>query len=300
MLRPFTSFVTVLAALFCFTVPMVAPALAALGEPVQGGLNLQASGSPVKDIIETFHNQLLVTITVITVIVLALLLFVIIRFNHRIHKTPDVNFTHHTKLEVIWTAIPVVILLVLAYPSFQLLYYSDRTPNPEMTLKVEGRQWYWNYEYPDHGGFKFDARGLWDTPQTTDEQARQLAVESKINWLIDNGDPRRLLETDNRIVLPVDTNIRILITAADVIHSFAVPALALKTDAIPGHTNETWVRISKPGVYYGQCSEICGTNHAFMPIAIEAVSKEDFAKWAENAKTKFVADNGVTLTIAQR
>lgn len=284
-----------LAALFSFT-PAVAHAN--LGEPVPMGLNLQASGSPVKDMIEGLHHNLLIIITLITIFVLVALIYTIIRYHHRNNATPDVTFTHSTKIEVIWTLIPVLILLGIAYPSFKLLYYSDRTPNPEMTLKVEGRQWYWNYEYPDHGGFKFDARALWDTPQTTNDQAKQLANESKANWLIDNGEPRRLLETDNRIVLPVDTNVRILVTASDVIHSFAVPALALKTDAIPGHLNETWVRITKEGVYYGQCSEICGTGHGYMPIAIEAVSKEKFAEWAAKARTKFVENN--TIITAQR
>lgn len=287
----------ILAALFCLS-PVAAHAN--LGEPVPMGINLQASGSPVKDLIENLHHELLVIITAITVFVLALLLFVVVRYNHRVNKKPDVNFTHHTKLEIIWTAIPVLILLYIAFPSFKLLYFSDRTPNPEMTLKVEGHQWYWSYEYPDHGGFKFDARPLWDTPQTTNEQARQLANESRPNWLIDNGEPRRLLETDNRVVLPIETNIRILVTGTDVIHSFAMPSLALKTDAIPGHMNETWVRIKQEGVYYGQCSEICGTGHGFMPIVIEAVSKEKFAAWAAKARTKFV-DNGNTIsTIAQR
>lgn len=286
-----------IAAFFCFN---PAGAFASLGEPIPMGMNLQASGSPVKEMVETFHNELLVIITAITVFVLLLLLFVVARFHHRVNKTPDTSFVHHTKLEVIWTAIPVIILLVIAYPSFKLLYFSDRTPNPEMTLKVEGRQWYWNYEYPDHGGFKFDARPLWDTPQTTDEQARQLANESRPNWLIDNGEPRRLLETDNRIVLPIETNIRILVTASDVIHSFAMPSLALKTDAIPGHMNETWVRINKEGVYYGQCSEICGTGHGYMPIVIEGVSKEKFAEWAAKARTKFVDNATSATTVAQR
>lgn len=291
MLKSFAGFLFLLLA-------APAAALAALGEPIPKGFNLQASGSPVKTMVHDFHNELLVIITAITVIVLLLLLYVITRYHHRVNKTPDVNFTHNTKLEVIWTAIPIIILLVIAYPSFKLLYFSDRTPNPEMTIKVTGYQWYWSYEYPDHGGFKFDARPLWDTPQTTDEQALKLAAEYKPNWLIDNGTPRRLFETDNRVVLPIDTNIRILVTANDVIHSFAMPSLALKKDAIPGHLNETWVRIEKEGVYYGQCSEICGTGHGYMPIAIEAVSKEAFAAWAERARTKFVANGGSITTAA--
>src|SRR5262249_1028028 len=151
---------------------------------------------------------------------------------------------------IIWTVVPVLILLIIAVPSFRLLYFTDRTPNPEMTLKVTGYQWYWGYEYPDNAGVNFLAYMV--PEKEIDESKGQI----------------RLLSTDNPVVLPVDTNIQILTTAADVIHSFAVPALGIKIDAMPGHTNETWVRITKPGIYYGQCSELCGKDHAYMPIEV--------------------------------
>lgn len=257
-----------------------------VGEPIPKGIDLQAAASPVKETMHDFHWLLLAIITAIVVIVFMLLAYVMIRFRRSRNPVPSTT-THNVVIEVIWTAIPVLILAVIAVPSFKLLYYQDRTPQPEMTLKVVGHQWYWSYEYPDHGNFKFDARPIWDGPTTTQEQALQLVAESKPNWLIDAGAPRRLLETDNRVVVPVETNVRVLVTAADVLHSWAVPAFGVKKDAIPGRLNETWFRVDREGVYFGQCSEICGTGHGFMPIAIEAVSKERFAQWAEAAKKRF-------------
>src|SRR5690606_12848505 len=175
--------------------------------------------------------------------------------------------THNTLVEVLWTVVPVVILVGIAIPSFKLLYYLDRVEEADMTIKVIGRQWYWTYEYPDHGNFAFDSNMI---PEDQ-IQPGQL----------------RLLEVDNRIVLPVDTNVRILVTASDVLHSFAVPAFGIKKDAVPGRINETWVRVDREGVYYGQCSELCGVNHAYMPIAVEVVSKERFAEWVEKAQAEF-------------
>jgi cytochrome c oxidase subunit 2 len=172
---------------------------------------------------------------------------------------------------VLWTVVPVIILVIIAVPSFKVLYYMDKTQDAEMTLKVTGRQWYWDYSYPDQGDIGFSSYMI------PDEEIKP--------------GQKRLLEVDNRIVLPIDTNIRILVTAGDVIHSWAMPALGIKKDAIPGRINETWARIDKEGVYYGQCSEICGTNHGFMPIAIEAVSKERFQQWVEEAKVKFAGNN---------
>jgi cytochrome c oxidase subunit 2 len=172
-------------------------------------------------------------------------------------------------LEVIWTALPVVILVGIAIPSFRLLYHADVLPQAEMTVKAVGHQWYWSYEYPDHGGFGFDS------VMVPDNEIKQGQL--------------RLLEVDNRIVLPVDTTIRIVTTSVDVLHAWAVPALGLKTDSVPGRLNEMWVKIEKPGMYYGQCSELCGNNHGFMPIQVEAVSKEQFARWIEEAKRKFAS-----------
>lgn len=238
-----------------------------IGQPLPMHFNFQPAGSPVMERITDFHNFLLIIITLITIFVTLLLLYVIVRYNARRNPKPS-GTTHNTMLEIIWTAIPVLILLLIVVPSFRLLYFADKTPNAEMTLKAIGKQWFWTYEYPDHGNFTFDAYIL------KDEDAKKA------------GHPR-LLGTDNLVVLPVDTNIRILVTGGDVLHSFAVPALGFKKDGVPGKINETWTRIEKPGLYYGQCSELCGTNHGFMPIAIKAVSKEEFATWVAGAQKKF-------------
>lgn len=236
------------------------PAMAeALGQPVPWGLGLQEHASPMKAKMAHFHDVLLMPmITAISLLVLALLIYVAVRFNAKANPTPS-KTTHNTMLEVVWTLVPVIILVWLVIPSMKMLYYVDKAPNPEMSIKVTGYQWYWGYEYPDHGGVNFLANMLKD-----DE--------------LKPGQPR-LLATDNEVVLPVDTDIQILITASDVLHSWAVPALGVKMDAVPGRTNETWVRIEKEGTFYGQCSELCGVGHGFMPIQVKAVSKAAFAEW---------------------
>ena len=237
--------------------------LAFAGAPTNWGMSMQESASPSKEHITDFHNLLLWIISGIVLFVFLLLAYVVVRYNRKSNPTPA-KFSHNVLVEIIWTIIPVVILIIIAVPSFQLLYYTDRIQEPEMTLKVTGYQWYWGYEYPDHDNIAFNA---------------YMIPDADIN--VEKGE-KRLLSTDNKVVLPVDTNIQILVTSADVIHSFAVPSLGLKTDAIPGRLNETWVRITKPGIYYGQCSELCGKDHAYMPSEIHAVSKEDFAKWVAN------------------
>jgi cytochrome c oxidase subunit 2 len=163
-------------------------------------------------------------------------------------------------IEVIWTLVPILILVVIAIPSFRVLYYNDKSHDPEMTLKIVGYQWYWNYEYPDYGDIAFDSYMIADEDITEGQE--------------------RLLSTDTQVVLPINTDIQILTSAGDVIHSWAIPAFGVKLDAIPGRWNETWVNINKPGTYYGQCSELCGKDHAYMPIEIKAVSKEEFKTWA--------------------
>ncbi|MCC7305492.1 MAG: cytochrome c oxidase subunit II [Alphaproteobacteria bacterium] len=240
-----------------------APALAQMPHPWQIGF--QEAASPTATHIHEFHNMLLWIITAISVFVLLLLVYVVIRFNSHANPKPQI-FAHNTLIEIIWTVIPVIILIIIVIPSFKLLYYVDRTENPEMTLKVTGYQWYWGYEYPDQNGINFLSYMIPD--KDIDSSKGQV----------------RLLSTDNPVVLPVDTNIQILITGSDVIHAFAVPALGLKIDAMPGHTNETWVRIDKPGTYYGQCSELCGKDHAYMPIEIKAVPKEEFKAWVDSQK----------------
>ena len=236
------------------------------GGPRNWQLGLRPAASPTMEKIIDFHNLLLIIITLISVFVLVLLLYVMFRFSEKRNPTPS-KTTHNTTIEVLWTVIPVVILVLIAIPSFKLLYFADRVEEADMTLKAIGRQWYWSYEYPDHDNFTFDAT--------------MVATED-----LEEGQ-KRLLDTDNYVVLPVDTKIRLLITASDVLHAFALPAMGIKLDAVPGQVNETWVEITREGTYYGQCSEICGTGHAYMPIAVKAVSKEAFAEWVEEAKEEF-------------
>ena len=236
-------------------------AVAEPGQPVPWGLGLQAGVTPVKHSMATFHDVLLLPVIVaITLLVLGLLLYCMIKFNAKANPTPT-RTTHNTLIEVLWTGLPVIILLVIAVPSFKLLDYGDRAPGADMTIKAIGKQWYWTYEYPDHGDLSFDAIMVPD-----DE--------------LQPGQPR-LLTTDTAVVVPVETNVRLLATAADVIHSWAIPSFGVKVDAIPGRINESWFRVEMPGTYYGQCSELCGTNHAFMPIMVKAVPKEEFEAWTQ-------------------
>lgn len=256
------------ACLFFSTVAQAAASADFKGEPKPWHKGLQEPGSLSAEKLVSFHEFVFWIITAITIFVLVLLIYVMVRFNKRVNPEPA-QFSHNVLIEVIWTVVPVIILIVIAIPSMNLLYYIDRTTEPEMTLKVTGYQWYWGYEYPDHDGINFLSYMI------PDEEIDESKGE------------RRLLSTDTKVVLPVDTNIRILVTAADVLHSWAMPALGIKTDAIPGRLNETWVNIQKPGIYYGQCSELCGKDHAFMPIEIHAVPKEEFEAWVEAAKEEY-------------
>lgn len=248
-----------------------AGAFAAQPEPWQTGF--QPAASAVMEAVRDFYDLLFVVIVAITAFVLALLVYVMVRFNAKRNPVPS-KTTHNTFLEMAWTAIPIVILVVIAIPSFRLLYFQKTVSEAEMemTVKVIGYQWYWSYEYPDHGDIAFDSFIVEDE----DLEPGQL----------------RLLEVDNRLVIPVDTNIRLLVTAGDVLHSWAVPAFGIKIDAVPGRLNETWVRVEREGVYYGQCSELCGVRHGYMPVAVEAVSKDAFASWVERAKVEFARAGG--------
>jgi cytochrome c oxidase subunit 2 len=250
---------------------------AAQPEPWQ--LGFQPAASPVMGQVESLHDLLLWIITLISIFVLALLLYACMRFRAARNASPS-RRTHHTLLEITWTALPVLILVVIAIPSFKLLYFMDRVHEPEMTIKAIGHQWYWSYEYPDDGNFAFDAYMV----DEADLQEGQL----------------RLLTTDNALVLPVDTDIRVLITATDVLHSWAVPAFGVKTDAVPGRVNETWVRIEEPGMYYGQCSELCGDFHGFMPIMVRAVGKEEFEAWTQLAREQFARAGDAEVDVAGR
>ena len=238
------------------------PALA--GEPVPWQKGFQEPATPVMERIEEFHNMLLYIITAITLFVFALMIYIFIRFNAKANPEPS-KTTHNVTIEVIWTVVPVVILVLIAIPSLKLLYYADRTADPEMTIKVTGYQWYWGYEYPDHEELAFDS---------------YMIPDDEIDA---NKGQKRLLSTDTQLVLPVDTNVQLLVTAADVLHAIAIPAFGIKLDAVPGRINETWFRATKLGTYYGQCSELCGKGHAYMPTEVRAVSKDDFNAWVEQA-----------------
>jgi cytochrome c oxidase subunit 2 len=229
-------------------------------------LGFQPAHSPVQEGIEGLHSMVLWLMATVTIFVACLLLFVVWRYHRGRNPNPS-RVSHHTALEVAWTLLPVLILVAIAIPSFRLIYYEDRTDQADLTIKVTGRQWAWEYTYPDNGGFSFISN------MVADDELKP-------------GDLRRLA-VDNRLVLPAGKNIRILTTSNDVIHSFFVPSLGVQRYAIPGRTIETWVRIDQPGVYYGECNQICGTNHSAMPIAVEAMSDADFAKWVADAKTKF-------------
>lgn len=238
------------------------PAIA--NEPKPWQLGFQPAASPNMEGIVSLHDTVMWIITLITIFVTGLLAYVILRFNAKANPVPN-RTTHHTGLEIAWTLIPTLILVFLAIPSFKLLYFLDRTDKPELTVKVVGHQWYWSYEYPDNGNFTFDGRL---DPDVKDKS-------------------KRLLETDETVVLPVNTNIRLLGSSTDVIHAWVVPALGVQIGNVPGRTNESWVKITRPGTYYGQCFELCGVDHGFMPIKIQAVSKADFDKWVVDAKKKY-------------
>jgi cytochrome c oxidase subunit 2 len=239
-------------------------AFAELGQPAPWEYKLQEAASPVMENIVWFHNWLLIIITVITLFVLGLLIAVAVKFNARANPVPS-RTTHNTLIEVAWTLIPVLILVAIAVPSFRLLFQELDVPKADLTIKATGKQWYWSYAYPDNGKFEFDSL------MAQDKQPRLLGV-------------------DNEMVVPVNKVIRVQTTGADVIHSFAVPAFGIKIDAIPGRLNETWFKATKTGMFYGQCSELCGKDHAFMPIAVRVVSDQEFAAWVETAKKKFATN----------
>ena len=254
---------------------------AAVEQPRPWEIAMLPGATPVRDRVDAFHNELLVIITLITIFVLGLLIYVMWRFNARRHPVPS-KTSHNTLLEVVWTTVPVLILVAIAIPSFKLLYYENRIEKADMTLKVTGHQWYWSYEYPDQGGFAFDSNMI---PED------QAVKEGKI----------RLLDVDNPVVLPVGAVVRVLITGTDVIHSWYVPAAGVQEYAVIGRVNESWLQFEREGTYYGQCNQICGVNHPFMPIAIQVVSKPAFDAWTADAKKKFAQgdDAARQLAVAQ-
>jgi cytochrome c oxidase subunit II len=248
---------------------------AAAAEPHPWQLGFQPPATPVQKRIEAFHDGLwppglLVVTTLITIFVLGLLLYVMVRFHHSRNPVPT-RTSHNPVIEILWTVVPVLILVGIAIPSFKLMYYMDQVPKADMTIKVTGNQWFWTYEYPDQGGLKFTSN---------------LIEEKNLK-----PDQKRLLDVDNPLVVPAGATVRVQVTgvAAGVIHSWFVPSFGVQEYAVPGRLNEAWFEVEQPGTYYGECNQICGVNHAFMPIAVVALSKPDFDKWLGEAKQKFAA-----------
>lgn len=265
---------TIVAALaLCF-------AAAASAQAVDWQLGLQDAATERMTRIIDLHNFVLWIITIICLFVLALLGWIMVRYNTKANPKPTAT-THNTVLEVLWTVIPVAILVAIAIPSFRLLYFTDVIPPADMTIKAIGKQWYWTYEYPDNGNFTFDALML------SDRVAAQ------------NGEPR-LLGTNNHVIVPINKTVRIITTGADVIHAWAIPAFGVKIDAVPGKLNETWFNANREGKFYGECSELCGARHAFMPITVEVVSQERFDQWVQEARTKFATVGAPTRVAAER
>jgi cytochrome c oxidase subunit 2 len=248
-------------------------------EPHPWQLGFQEAATPVKERIADLHNELLIIITLITIFVVGLLGYVFVRFNERANPVPT-RTSHNTLIELLWTVIPVLILVIIAIPSFKLMYYMDRTQKADMTIKVTGHQWYWQYEYPDYKDVGFDSN---------------IIPEDQIK-----PGQKRLLDVDNPLIVPVGANVRVLIAGSDVMHSWFVPSFGVQMYAVVGRLNETWFNVEKEGTYYGQCNQICGVNHAFMPIVVQAVSKDNFAKWIAD-KQKAASNDaapGATVKLA--
>ena len=237
-------------------------------------LSFQNPATDLMGSVVGLHNIILIVMTLVTLFVLFLLFYVSFRFSAKRNPIPSTT-THNTVVEVLWTAIPIVILVVLAIPSFKLLYQQEKSENYDMTVKVIGHQWYWEYEYPDHGDFYFES-------YMVQEQD------------LEEGD-LRLLTVDNPLVIPANKNIQILITAGDVLHSWAVPSMGLKTDAVPGRLNETWVNVKEPGIFRGQCSEICGSGHGFMPVVVKVLPEREFMAWANEAKNNYAINEDIEI-----
>ena len=248
-----------------------APALAGTGQPSPWQMNLQGAATDIAASIHTFHDAVNIVIIAIAIFVLILLTIVVFRFNERANPTPS-KLTHHTGLEVAWTIIPVFILIGIAIPSFKLLFAQYAYPKADVTLKATGNQWNWTYAYPDHGNFNFTSIMLNDAERKS---------------LSDKGiQAPRLLAVDNEVIVPVGKVVHVLVTASDVIHNWTVPSFGSKVDAVPGRTTATWFKAKQEGIFYGQCSELCGKDHAFMPIAVRVVKPEIFQQWADLMKDR--------------
>ena len=248
-------------------------AIEPLGVAKDYGIDLQNPVTEVAKDVYSMHAFVTIIMAIITLFVLGLLIWVCYKYSANKNKNPS-KTVHNTLIEILWTAIPVLILVVIAVPSFKLLYKQDVIPEPDLTIKAIGYQWYWGYEYPDNGNFTYEAFML---------QSEEELEEDKPF--------KRMLTTDTKVVVPVNKIIRMQVTAADVLHSWAIPAFGVKTDAVPGRLNETWFKAEKTGIYYGMCSELCGVNHQSMPIEIHVVTQEKFDIWVEEAKTKYASKN---------
>ena len=244
-----------------------------LGIAKDYGIDLQSPVTEVAQDVYSMHAFVTIIMAIITLFVLGLLIWVCFKYSAKKNKNPSTT-VHNTFVEILWTAIPVLILVVIAVPSFKLLYKQDVIPEPDLTIKAIGYQWYWGYEYPDNGNFTYEAFML----QSADE-------------LEEDKPFKRMLTTDTKVVVPVNKIVRMQVTAADVLHSWAIPAFGVKTDAVPGRLNETWFKAEKTGIYYGMCSELCGVNHQSMPIEIHVVTQNEFDVWVEEAKTKYASKN---------
>jgi len=252
-------------------------ALAGVGQPSPWELGLQDAASPVMVDIVWFHDFLLWIISAITLFVLVLLAIIVLRFNARANPTPS-RTTHNSFLEVAWTIVPVIILVAIAVPSFRLLFLELDNPQPDLTVKATGKQWFWSYSYPDNGDFEFDSLLVADND-------------------LKPGQPR-LLTVDNELVVPVNKVVHVLVTGADVIHSFAVPSFGIKIDAVPGRLNDTWFKATSEGLYHGQCSELCGKDHAFMPITVKVVGEPEFNDWVAKEKKNAGLDRAPPTALA--
>ncbi|MFD0988369.1 cytochrome c oxidase subunit II [Methyloligella solikamskensis] len=252
------------------------PAFAQMGQPAPWQIGMQDAGSPIMAQIHDFHNFVTAIIIVITLFVLALLAWVMIRYNENRSPVPS-RTTHHTMLEVVWTIVPILILVAIAIPSFRLLFAQYDFPKADITINATGHQWYWSYEYPDED-IQFDSLMLSDNQ-------------------LEEGQPR-LLSVDNEVVVPVGKNVLVQVKSTDVIHDWAVPSFGVKIDAVPGRLQTTWFRAEQEGMFYGQCSELCGRNHAFMPIAVRVVSEEEYAKWLSETK-EAALDDGKSVAEAE-
>ena len=254
---------------FAYTLLLLLPGSVLANQPKDWQLGFQKSASETMNDIVWFHDYMLLpVITAITVFVLFLIAYACIRF--RASKNKEASTTsHNTFIEVIWTLVPCLILIVLAVPSFKVLYSQDEIPKADVTIKAIGYQWYWGYEYPDEN-IIFDS----------------YMIEEKD---LKEGQPR-LLSVDNEVYVPVNKVVKVMITANDVLHAWALPSFGVKRDAVPGRINETWFKADRVGTFYGQCSELCGIKHAFMPITVNVVSQEEYNQWLERAKVEFAKE----------